>query len=218
MNQLEIVNNVLLRMRKDTVTSVASSAYSKLIATLVNDAKRFCEDAHHWSMLWSSVELTTAASTQTYTVTGSNERSTIYQIIDQTNQNTLCKIAQTEFTKKDKLGVSADNIPTHYRVRGLTSGALSIDLWPQPNGTYTLWADCVIPQANFEIDGTTNTTELTIPWEPVALRAYAYAIKERGEDQGQSFLETLDLAKKSLGRAIALDRDHMPENRVWRVI
>lgn len=218
MNQLEIINNVLIRMRKDTVSSAASSAYSKLIATLVNDAKRFVEDAHHWSMLWSSVELTTASGTGTYTLTGSNDRTTIYQIIDATNEHQIYKIGQSEFTKLQKWGTTSNGIPTKYRVRGQSGGALSLDLWPTPGGTYTLLADCVIPQANFELDGTTDTTELSVPWEPVALRAYAYAIKERGEDQGQSFLESLDLAKKSLGRAVALDREHMPENRVWRVV
>jgi len=217
--QLEIVNDVLLRMRLDTINTVASSAYSKLVATLVNDAKRMVEDAHHWSHLWSSVEITTSANTTQYSLVGSNERTTIYQLIDATNQNTLRPMDNPEMTYREKIATTANNAPTHYRVRGVDSnGALYLDLWPTPGGTYTLWADCIIPQNNLAVDGTDNNTSIIVPAEPVILRAYAYAIKERGEDEGTRYADALEQAKRSLGRAISMDRNNQPDRRVYRVV
>jgi len=45
MTYLNIVNNVLRRMREEEVTSVSSTTYSKMVGDFVNDAKRMVEDA-----------------------------------------------------------------------------------------------------------------------------------------------------------------------------
>ena len=50
MNYLDLVNNVLRRLRETEVTSVQSNAYSKLIGDLVNDAKNLVESSWDWSM------------------------------------------------------------------------------------------------------------------------------------------------------------------------
>ena len=42
---LDLVNNVLIRLRETTVSSVGDTPYSSLIGVLVNDAKREIEDA-----------------------------------------------------------------------------------------------------------------------------------------------------------------------------
>jgi len=51
MTYLELVNNVLRRLRETEVTTVQSTAYSKLIGDIVNDAKRLVEDAWDWKVL-----------------------------------------------------------------------------------------------------------------------------------------------------------------------
>ena len=49
MTYLQIVNNILKRLRERTVASVEESTYSKLIGVLVNDALIDVESAWHWS-------------------------------------------------------------------------------------------------------------------------------------------------------------------------
>ena len=216
---LEVVNDVMCRMRKDAAFSIAANNYTKLIGKLVLDAKRFAEDAHHWSHLWQSVELTTSSGVEQYSITGTNGRTTLYQIIDGTNQNTLKPVTNANFTYRQKIGTVTSGAPSNYRLRGVDSnGALQIDLWPIPAGAYTLWVDAIIPQDNFAVDGTADATEISVPWEPIALRAWAYAMKERGEDQSAGFNEALSEAKRSLARAIVLDRNNQPENRAYRVV
>jgi hypothetical protein len=46
---LEAINKVLRRLREDEVASPDTSAYSKLIGELVNDANRMVEDAWDWA-------------------------------------------------------------------------------------------------------------------------------------------------------------------------
>ena len=45
MTYLDIVNNILKRLRERTVSTVNESSYSSLIAVLVNDAKESVENA-----------------------------------------------------------------------------------------------------------------------------------------------------------------------------
>ena len=45
MTYLNLVNNVLRRLRETEVTSVQTTAYSKLIGDIVNDAKDLVENS-----------------------------------------------------------------------------------------------------------------------------------------------------------------------------
>ena len=71
MTYLNIVNNVLRRMREEEVTSVQSSTYSKMVGDFVNDAKRTVEDAWDWSALRTTLTITTTADVFNYVLTGS---------------------------------------------------------------------------------------------------------------------------------------------------
>ena len=58
MTYLQLVNEVLKRLREDTVTNVVSNddVVADMVVSLVNDAKRTVEDAHTWNVLnyeWS---------------------------------------------------------------------------------------------------------------------------------------------------------------------
>ena len=51
MTYLELVNDVLVRLRETTVVTVSETSYSSLIGKFVNDAKRQIEDAYAWNVL-----------------------------------------------------------------------------------------------------------------------------------------------------------------------
>ena len=48
---LDLVNDVLVRLREAQVASVSQNTYSALIGKLVNDAKREVEDSWNWDTL-----------------------------------------------------------------------------------------------------------------------------------------------------------------------
>ena len=60
MTYLQLVNNVLRRMREEEVPSVDSSTYSKMIGDFVNDAKKLIETSWDWSALRTTVVFTTS--------------------------------------------------------------------------------------------------------------------------------------------------------------
>ena len=64
MTYLNIVNNVLRRMREEEVSSIQENTYAKMVGDFVNDAKRTVEDAWDWSALRTTLTITTAGMTQ----------------------------------------------------------------------------------------------------------------------------------------------------------
>ena len=68
MTYLELVNDVLVRLRESTVTTVGETTYSSLIGKFVNDAKRQIEDSFNWNVLSTTVTITTVANTSSYSI------------------------------------------------------------------------------------------------------------------------------------------------------
>ena len=73
MTYLELVNNVLRRMREDEVSTVAENTYSKMVGDFVNDAKNIVEAAWDWSGLRTTLTITTTSGIFNYVLTGSQE-------------------------------------------------------------------------------------------------------------------------------------------------
>jgi len=70
---LQAVNDVLTRLREQTVTTVALTDYSQLIGKFVNDAKRQVENAFNWNALRQTISINTVAGTSNYTLTGAGQ-------------------------------------------------------------------------------------------------------------------------------------------------
>ena len=87
MTYLNLVNNVLRRLREDEVTSVASNTYSKMAGDFVNDAKKIVEDAWDWSALRTTLTATTTADIFNYVLTGSQNKIKVLDVINDTSNN-----------------------------------------------------------------------------------------------------------------------------------
>ena len=212
MTYLELINKVLIRLREPEVTSPSSQRYSKLIGALVNEAKRAVEDAADWSALLDTLTVTTAAGTSEYTLTGANERSTVMSVTNEADRAVLKRCRAADIIKLRQIN-SEQNKPTMWTITGAASGALKISLFPIPDAVYSLSVNCVLPQDDLEDAADT----ISIPWEPVVMRAYAYAIKERGEDQGNAFGEALDQYRRNLSRYLMLNSQAKGGGGVWQV-
>ena len=69
MTYLDLINNVLRRLREDTVTTANATDYSSLIGDLVNDAKKIVENSFDWTSLRDSITINTVSGTDTYKYT-----------------------------------------------------------------------------------------------------------------------------------------------------
>jgi hypothetical protein len=211
---LSLVNDVLVRLREPTVSTVAENTLSTLVGKFVNDAKRECADAYDWDAFTTSVTITTTASQYTgYSLTGAGTRFRVINVLDITDYGSLLPSTVNEIEKRVFSSASPQNAdPSEYAFKGVDSnGDSQVMLWPIPVKTSSIRFSLVVPETDMSADA--DTTKLAK--EPIVLGALARALVERGEDSGLSSSECYALAKKSLADVIAIELARSPENDAW---
>ena len=215
MTYLQLVNNMLKRLREREVSSVSENSYSALIGILINDAKREVEDAWDWSALRSTITATTVADTFSYVLTGSQNNIKVLEVLNDTEDNYLTYKEATWMTRQFLLQDPEKGSPLYYSFNGIDNdGDTIVDVYPIPNATETLRFNVI--QREEELS--TDAARLTVPSQPVLLLAYAKAIEERGEDAGVGASSAYMAAQRSLSDAISLDAIKHPEELIWREV
>jgi hypothetical protein len=199
---LEIINEVLARLREDEVTSPTETTYSSLIGRFVNQAKREVEDTWEWIGLRNTIQATTVSGDYRYSLDGIKERFKIINIFnDTTNREIMIRPSTWMSTQFNTAPISGE--PQYYDVSGVdeTTGDYQIDLYPIPNAVWTININLFKRQAKL----VTDSTETAVPSYPIMLRALYSALVERGEDGGLMAAESYRDYKQSLSDAIAFD-------------
>jgi hypothetical protein len=211
---LDLVNDVLIRMREPEVTTVNENTLSKLVGRLVNDAKRQVEDAYAWNALTDTLIIETTANTYGYVLTGSGTRFKVIDAQDNTNKSVINALS-TKLMSQYLLNNTNPGNPMYYNFNGIHStGDTKVDFYPVPNAGLTLYFNLYIPQAEL----TSDTTAVLVPKEPVVLGAFARALVERGEDGGLNSSEAYGLYKASLADAIAIESSRYVEEETWEAV
>ena len=211
MNYLDLVNNVLRRMRENTVTSVYENPQSSLVADFINDAKRICEDAHDWTAFRTDFVVPTVNGTSEYSITGSQGRSTIIDVQNTTTAANLSKVPQSQIRKWGLVN-QGNSAPSYYSMYGVDSaGDDKINLYPVPDQAYLINVHTVMRPADLAAEG----DELTIPHQPVIYYALAMAVQERGGVDGTELQSYMGQAKKYLGDAIQYDMAKVSDESIW---
>lgn len=211
-NYLQIVNNILIRLREPEVSSVNDIPYSKFIGVLVNDAKREIEDAYNWNALKTTIIVPTVANQRSYTLTGSAERFKVSLVFNDTEDTTMSVVNGDWLDKQYYLGTVQNAAPMYYSFEGVdTAGDTKVDVWPRPDAVYSLRFNLYVPQQ----DLTTDATNIKVPAHLVQMLAYANAIAERGEDGGQTFSEAYQKYRLALADAISLEASRYGNDNDW---
>jgi hypothetical protein len=208
---LQLVNNVLIRLRETEVSSVGDTPYSSLIGVFVNDAKREIEDAHEWNVLTTTIVLPTVAGTRNYTLTGSGQRFRTQDVLNDTQDIPMQQVPTNWMNRQYFLGTIQGAAPTYYNYSGIDGDDTQVDVWPNPDGVYSLRFELVIPQENL----TANADTLKVPAYLVQMLAYAKAVGERGEDGGTSFSEIYQQYRLALADAIAIEKNRYDDETTW---
>ena len=212
---LELVNDVLVRMREPEVTTVQANVLSKLVGTLVTDSKRQVEDAYSWNSLTSEVTTATVAATSNYTLTGLGTRFKVLDAFNDTQQTAMRNISRRMMNNRFMVSTPATGSPLEYNFSGVSAtGETKVDVYPVPTGVETLLFNMFIPQEKLADD----TDTLLAPEEPVVLGAFARALVERGEDGGLNSAEAYGLYKSSLADAIAIESSRYVEEDGWEAV
>lgn len=216
MTYLQLVNSVLRRLRENEVTTAVGSAdgYTKLIGDFVNDAKRIVEDSWDWSSLRNTFTVDTQANVFSYAITGVGSASKTLDVLNDTS-NAFMKQASSSWMNNAFLNQDAPkSTPSYYSWNGFDSnGNLQVDVFPIPDGVYSLRFNMVDRTAPF----TADATVLDVPSAPVIQYAVALASRERGETGGTSSQELFAIADSTLADAIAMDAARFPSETIWTV-
>jgi hypothetical protein len=216
-----LINEVLIRLREDTISSDWSgdindsstiSAYQKVIGALVNDSKRYVEGRHDWLNLRSTVDISTVNGTKNYNLSSGQE----IKIMDAINQTTGMHLRQVGKTYINTVTYPSQNTgePLYYGFNGSdASNNLKVDLSPVPTEAHTISFDIL----KYQDDLTEAATVIKVPEKPVVLGAWAMAISERGEDGGTQSSLMASEALEALKQAIILDSGNTRYETDWYI-
>jgi len=216
-----LINEVLIRLREDTISSDWSgdindssdiSAYQKVIGALVNDSKRHVEERHDWLNLRETVDIATVNGTENYNLSSGQE----IKIMDAINNTTGMHLRQVGRTYINTVTFPSQNTgePLYYGFNGSdASNNLKVDLSPVPTEAHTISFDILKYQAELA----EAATVIKVPEKPVILGAWARAIAERGEDGGtQSSIMAIE-ASEALKQAIMRDSGNTKYETDWTI-
>jgi len=217
----ELINEVLIRLREDTIAtdwsgnindSATVTDYQKVIGSLINDSKRNIESYHDWLALRETVDVTTVSGTRNYNLSSGQE----IKILDVVNQALGTHLNQLSRSHLNSFKYPTENTgdPQYYAFNGVdSSNNLKIDLEPVPNKVHTVSFDIVKYQDTL----TLAATSVKIPSNVIFIGAWMRAVAERGEDGGtQSSVIAMEY-KEILNQAVILDSGKTQYESDWYV-
>jgi hypothetical protein len=215
MTYLELINDVLIRLRETTVATNNQTSYSLLIGKFVNDAKRQIEDAFSWNVLGQTVTITTTPGTYIYSMTGAGQKFQVMDALNVTANVGLQNISFVQMNRFQNLVPAISGIPEYYSFDGVDgNGDTKVVLYARPDNVYTIPFALTVPQATLSSDN----TSVLVPDVLVAQNAYARALMERGEDGGLASSEAYQFYRTMLADYIALESTRYPENQEFVAI
>lgn len=228
MTYLELINNVLIRLRENTISEqelVANNdPYIRFLGSAVNDAKDRVEDAWQWGALRGTDNISLDPALPSVILPdvelpdSADNDYIIKRILSYPNQTGAASFvgvrSNLRWTNVDRIRqryanptAAGSGTPSEFAVTGTAAnGNIKITLWPFPTnsggqGDYWLEADRVHHQAAL----TDGSTTLLVPSLPVYTLATALASRERGEVGGTPTSELFVIADRHLGDSIAQD-------------
>lgn len=212
MTFLELVNDVLIRLRENEITSVNDTTYSKLISRYVQDAQRSVEDAYSWNSLAVTLSAVTTADLFNYVLVGSGNRFRMLDAINDSGNWFMQYKSSEEMNNLFLNSTPSKGSPAFYNFNGFSpEGDTQVDIYPIPDGEYELRFNIIQPQDPLRFDA----DRLLVPTEPVIYLAVAKALAERGEDGGMPSSEMYALYKESLADHVAIEMSRHPDEQTW---
>ena len=215
MTYIQLINDVLIRLRETQVSTSGETAYSTLIGRFVNDAKRQIEDAYGWNVLGQTVTVTTSPGTFSYALTGVGQKFQVVDAISISGNYGLRNIGSVEMNRLQSFTPTGTGSPTEFVFDGVDgNGDAKVTVYPRPDAVYTLSFALTVPQAPL----TSDSTVVLVPDVLVVQNAYARALVERGEDGGLNSSEAYNLYRGMLADYIALEGTRFPEQQEFVAI
>ena len=239
MTYLEMVNEVLIRMREDEITSVTdpnNEPQQKLVCKFVNDARSFVDKSHTWNAQRKLWLIDLVKGMPAYTLFDSSESGAVYTCRWAGKGGSL-REANARWLSQQKQQYGT---PQFFSPGYVSSHEMQVRVWPIPDeenekagdvAEYNIaeyneaeYAGSRISNNNTSLifEGfkgfprlERNNDRIELPIDPVMYYALAYSSRERGEVGGQTSGELFALGKQYLSDAIAWDVNNAPLEYLW---
>ena len=243
MKYLEMVNEVLVRMREDEILSVTDSnndPQQKLVCKLVQDAAEFVMGSHTWNSQRKVWTVPLLEGKDRYTLPASGQGAAIYTVRYPGTEDLLMETNARYLSAKRVMSGK----PSLYCPSWTDRGNIALQVYPVPDDRYQSSDDTasseygIAEYALAEYDGresegsntlavfgyakssrlSSDVDEVTLPTMPVMYYSLAYASRERGELGGQSTGELFALAASYMSDAIAWDVNNSSLEYIWSAV
>jgi hypothetical protein len=214
---LQLVNDVLVRMREPEVTTVSATAFSTLIGKFINDTKRQVSDAYDWDAFNTPITISTVVNQSAgYSITGAGVRFKTMDVINTSNFYQMTPLSHANYDSfYYTTPTPTKGLPMYYTMQGVdTNGDMKVNFWPVPDQIYNIRFSLIVPESDFSTDSSTTL----LAKEPIVLGAYARALIERGEDGGLSSSEAYAIYRSCMSDLIALELARSPENDSFEAV
>lgn len=223
MNFLSMINDVLVRLREPKIAVIGETAYSDMIGTFLNDAKRRVESAHNWMALSTTASVLTAIGVSSYVLDDVGTRFKVISVYNETQQQDVTLLPVNTLTKYMRALIPQHGSVEHYGFNGVVTSGIHgtaiqrndqdpvVTLYPVPSSVEVIHFDLYAPTDPFVQD-------IDIPLVPAHLLvdyAYAKAIAERGEDGSISASEAAAMWNLDLADEIAIEASRFPDQLIW---
>jgi hypothetical protein len=211
MTYIELVNDVLVRLRESEVQTINQNSYSKLVGKFINDAKRQVENAYMWNVLRKTYTVVTTPDVYSYILLDSGVRFKMQDAINDTS-NFPMALVQTADMNNLFLSGPETGIPRYFNFNGVSDeGDTIVDIFPIPDTEYNIKFNVIQPQTPL----VNNNDKMLVAPEPVIFHAYAKALAERGEDGGLASGEAYQLYLQSLADHISIESSRNSLDLIW---
>ena len=241
MTLLEIVNKILLRLREDTVLTVTSTEYSRLVAEFVVDRYKELQEHHDWEANKHDLVFNTAASQTRYVLSrnvtsggdalDSNTRLPNTQsiiVLDRGMPNAFVyddasdpygdrMTMISDANRRTRQAQDSDTTVDEPWLFSITNDGvdLYLDLAHKPSSVKRIKVMFKTNQTDLATDGSDDSTEVYLPWRPIMMGALSDALNERGEEIGEpgNVAERRYIA--ALGAALEADMAYKTTTNVY---
>lgn len=209
--KLEVINNIMRRMREPQVLSSTENEYSTLIASILAEAYEEVLDEWNWRPVGELTYFTVPANTQSIvfsalnvtsgpvpdgrmvlsrdsgrTIVNAHENPPIGADLLLKPSYPLQELDLADFAYADlRKGESTNIRPTHFTLRPLPNETMQIYFSPIPDQETPMSMAYFRRPSRFTLEPLDDNTEFDIPFRPVQELALMYALNERGEEMGE---------------------------------
>lgn len=214
--RLQIINEVLARLRESSVATSSSTTYASLVAVVLNQVKDQIERAWMWRSLRDTTTVTAVAGTSSYALTSSGQNAVIISAWNSTTGRELSRGTYRSFNERffgATNGVQTGDV-SEFSVAGFDGNLdLQIDVWPVPTRSNVLKVDLYIPQAAPD-----DNDAIIIPNQVLIEGMVGQLMAERGDDNGTGVQTQMAMYQSMLADAIAQDAGHDESEMAWEPV